>query len=212
MSGRCILGELSARFAALVLLAATASCKTTGVATPPVVRPGAPGQPARTAPSTVPKHSVADTKFMQGMIGHHAQAIEMVALLKTRSQSEDMKLLGLRIEVSQTDEIKTMKGWLDAHGEEVPSEHAHHMAGATLMPGMLTPDDMARLGAAKGVAFDKLFLEFMITHHRGRARDGQDAAREPGRRAGREHLSFASDVEADQTAEIERMRGMLANR
>jgi uncharacterized protein (DUF305 family) len=177
-----------------------------------MVRPGAPGQPARTAPSTVPKHSEADTTFMQGMIGHHIQAIEMVALLKTRSQSEEMKLLGLKIEVSQTDEVKMMKGWLEAHGEEVPSEHAHHMAGATLMPGMLSPDDMARLGAARGSGFDKLFLEYMIKHHEGALTMVKTLLASPGAAQDVNIYQFAADVEADQSAEIERMRAMLASR
>src|SRR6187402_2884264 len=127
----------------------------------PVVQPGAPGKPSRElSPSERPKavaskHTPGDTKFMQGMIGHHAQAVEMVDLLKTRTEREDMRMLGLRIEVSQNDEIKMMKRWLEARGEALPSEHAHHMPGA-LMPGMLTEDEMAKLRAAKGAAFDRL--------------------------------------------------------
>ena len=104
---------------------------------------------------------------MQGMIGHHAQALEMTALLPSRTAHEEMKLLAKRIEVSQTDEIKMMQRWLEARGLEVPSVHAHHAAGATLMPGMLTPDEMSRLADAKGAAFDRLFLELMIKHHEG---------------------------------------------
>ncbi len=96
---------------------------------------------------------------MQGMIGHHAQALEMVALLKTRTSRQDMQMLGLRIEVSQRDEIQMMQDWLRARGQTVPDEHAQHLHEARLMPGMLSPDQMKKLEAVKGVEFDKLFLE-----------------------------------------------------
>jgi uncharacterized protein (DUF305 family) len=136
---------------------------------PQTIQPGAPGQASRTVASSaapVPRiaHTAADVAFMQGMIGHHAQALEMTELLKTRSESADMKLLALRIEVSQSDEIRFMQRWLSTRGEAVPGPHAHHAHDAKLMPGMLTPADMARLTAAKGTEFDKLFLEYMIKH------------------------------------------------
>jgi uncharacterized protein (DUF305 family) len=146
---------------------------------------------------------------MQGMIGHHAQAIEMVALLKTRTDRADMKLLGLRIEVSQTDEIKLMKTWLEDRGEAVPSEHAHHMAGAVLMPGMLTAADMKRLETAKGPAFDRLFLELMIKHHEGAIVMVKELFASPSAAQEPDTYQFAADVEADQQMEIERMRAML---
>jgi uncharacterized protein (DUF305 family) len=149
---------------------------------------------------------------MQGMIGHHAQAIEMVELLKTRTASEDMKRLALRIAVSQTDEIEMMQGWLRARGQAVPAEHAHHMPGAKPMPGMLTAEEMTRLGAANGPAFDRLFLEGMIHHHEGALTMVKElfATRSSGQEA--EIFAFASDVEADQRMEIDRMRAMLGAR
>ena len=101
---------------------------------------------------------------MQGMIGHHAQALEMTALVPSRTSREDLKKLAMRIEVSQADEIKMMERWLQARGQSVPGPHAMHMHGATLMPGMLTPDQMSALRAARGAAFDRLFLEGMIQH------------------------------------------------
>src|SRR5947208_2834316 len=106
--------------------------------------------------------NIADIKFMQGMIGHHTQAIEMTDLLRTRSGSDVMKKLALRIELSQVDEIKMMQRWLADRGQQVPTGREHHTHGVALMPGMLTPDDMARLEAAKGVEFDRLFLGYMI--------------------------------------------------
>lgn len=182
---------------------------------PPIIQPGAPGQTSRVieadeaADLSKVQHTEADVKFMQGMIGHHAQAIEMTALLPSRTASEDMKKLAMRIEVSQADEIKMMQEWLRSRGEEVPSEHAHHMHGATLMPGMLTPEEMARLEAAKGVEFDKLFLEYMIKHHAGALTMVEELFASEGAGQDSDIFAFASDVDADQRMEIERMGAML---
>ena len=135
---------------------------------PGLIQPGAPGQAGRTVSvadatdlSKV-QFTPADVRFMQGMIGHHQQAIEMAALLPSRTSREDMKLLAKRIEVSQLDEIQMMQEWLKARGQTLPDLHAHHQHDAVLMPGMLTQEQMAQLAAAKGVAFDRLFLEGMI--------------------------------------------------
>ena len=146
---------------------------------------------------------------MQGMIGHHAQALEMTDLLASRTASDNMRKLALRIQVSQADEIKMMQGWLEARGREVPNEHAHHMHGATLMPGMLTPQEMDRLGAASGAEFDRLFLEFMIKHHEGALVMVKELFATPGAGQESEIFAFASDVDADQRMEIDRMRAML---
>ncbi len=177
------------------------------------VQPGAPGEASKVVsaqPASLLEHTTADTAFMQGMIGHHAQALEMVDLLKTRTSSQEMKMLGLRIEVSQKDEIKMMQTWLRSHGESVPEEHAMHMHDAKLMPGMLTPDQMAQLTAAKGTEFDRLFLEFMIQHHEGALTMVKDLMASPGAVQQASMFAFASDVEADQSAEITRMRRMRA--
>jgi uncharacterized protein (DUF305 family) len=194
-----------------------ASCRSANVEPrPPIVQPGAPGQPARVitankaADLSQVQHTAADVRFMQGMIGHHAQALEMTALLSSRSSSEDMRKLALRIEVSQADEIKMMKEWLAARGQEIPSEHAHHGQGATLMPGMLTPEEMTRLAQAKGAEFDRLFLEFMIKHHAGALVMVEELFSTRGAGQESEIFAFASDVDADQRMEIERMGTMLA--
>jgi uncharacterized protein (DUF305 family) len=210
--------------AGLLLLAAPAACTSAGRQTgtqsgpqsgPEIIQPGAPGQPGRvigtdkaTDLSQV-QHTDADVKFMQGMIGHHAQAVEMTNLLETRTESDDMRKLALRIEVSQLDEIKMMQEWLRSRGQEVPSEHAHHMHGAKLMPGMLTPEEMARLAAAKGVEFDRLFLEGMIKHHGGALTMVDELFASAGAGQDSEIFAFASDVDADQRMEIERMGAML---
>ena len=204
---------------ALTGVACRSGAPATPAATPPgsaparTVQPGAPGEASKVVsarPAAALKHTAADAAFMQGMIGHHAQALEMVELLKTRTSSQDMKMLGLRIEVSQKDEIKMMQTWLREHGESVPDEHAMHAHDARLMPGMLTPDQIAKLTGARGEDFDRLFLEFMIQHHDGALIMVKELMASPG--AGQESniFAFASDVEADQSAEITRMRRMRA--
>jgi uncharacterized protein (DUF305 family) len=188
-------------------------------ARPVVVQPGAPGQPTRTLPpstrATLPTRSPADVQFMQGMIMHHAQAIEMTALIESHTDDKDLRSLGARISSSQADEIKFMKRWLAARGEpispamgEMPGMDmsSHQMA---LMPGMLTPKQMEVLKKAKGEEFDHLFLTGMIQHHNGAlimvkelfdtAGTGQDA----------ELFNFATDVDSTQRAEIRIMETML---
>jgi len=182
----------------------------------PIVQPGAPGQSSRVIAvdeavdlSRV-RYTSADVQFMQGMISHHAQALEMTALLRKQSESEDMGKLGLRIELSQADEIHMMQGWLRARGQDAPDVHAHHAHGATLMPGMLTPEEMARLAEATGTAFDRLFLELMIKHHDGALIMVEDLLSQPGAGQDSDIFAFISDITADQSMEIARMGAMLA--
>lgn len=207
------------RLAALLFAAAAgAACGTRsgGGPKPAIVQPGAPGEPSRVvAPEQARDLSQvgatpADVTFMQGMIHHHAQAIDMTDLLATRTDSGDMKKLALRIELSQADEIKMMRRWLEVRGQEAPGPHEHHLPGAPLMPGMLNAEEMARLAAAKGAQFDRLFLEGMIKHHGGAITMVQELFATAG--AGQESVmyAFASDVDADQRMEIDRMGGMLA--
>ena len=200
----------------LVLTVAGAAChvaQTSGQ--PPIVQPGAPGQATRTISAqkatdlSQVQFSPADVQFMQGMIGHHAQALEMAALLPERTRRDDMRLLAKRIEVSQADEIQMMRRWLEARGQEIPGLHAHHAPGAPLMPGMLTAAEMARLSDARGDAFDRLFLELMIKHHEGALTMVKELYSRPGAGQESEIYAFASDVDADQRMEIDRMRGMI---
>jgi uncharacterized protein (DUF305 family) len=205
------------RLLAIVATALTlASCRTAGPGGgPQIVQPGAPGAPSRVispdqaADVSKVQYTPADVRFMQGMIGHHAQALEMTELLETRTSREDMRLLALRIEVSQADEIKMMQRWLEARGQKASGLHAHHAPGAPLMPGMLTPEEMARLAEAKGEQFDKLFLDLMIKHHAGALAMVQDLFSTPGAGQEAEIFAFASDVDADQRMEIDRMSAML---
>src|SRR6266542_5541169 len=131
-------------------------------ATPVVVQPGAPGQPTRTLPAstraTLPPRSTADVRFMQGMIMHHAQAVEMTARIESHTVNKNLRSLGARISHSQSDEIKFMKRWLEARGEPI-SPMMPEMPGMDmskqpmLMPGMLTPKQMEALKKAKGAEF-----------------------------------------------------------
>ena len=199
----------------IFIAAAAAGCRTGGGGAV-IVQPGAPDEASRTVNAEQARDlskvqfTDADVKFMQGMIHHHSQAIDMVKLLETRTQSEDMKRFALRIQVSQDDEIKMMRRWLEVRGQEVPGEHAHHMPGAPMMPGMLSADEMATLAAAKGPEFDRLFLAGMIKHHGGAITMVQQLFKTPGAGQDSEIYAFASDVDADQRMEIERMGAMLA--
>ncbi len=177
----------------------------------------APGTPQKAAAATIPPaHAAADVAFMQQMIHHHAQAVEMVALLKTRTTRQDLKLLAQRIEISQNDEIKMMKTWLADRGAEVPMDHGHGammVNGAMMpaMPGMLTTEQMAALERARGAAFDRLFLAGMVQHHEGALAMVEELSTVPG--AGQEPViaDFISHVDSDQRMEIGRMRQIQRN-
>ncbi len=169
----------------------------------------ASAQAANTANDTT------DVHFMQGMIMHHAQALQMVSLIADHTTRPDMPLLGQRIAISQRDEIRMMRTWLQDHHEMTPDSTGHMAAmpgmgmGDMLMPGMLTPAQMAALGAAKGPAFDRLFLEGMIHHHEGALVMVKHLFGTNGAAQTSEIFRFASDVDADQRAEIKRMQALL---
>ena len=192
---------------------AAAACHS--VKSPQLVQPGAPGRASHvvTAERAVDlgssRATAADVAFMQEMIGHHAQAVEMVALLNARTTREDMRLLGLKIEVSQSDEIRMMQRWLEARGQPLPGPHAHHGEGTTLMPGMLTPKQMEALKNARGAEFDRLFLTGMIQHHNGALTMVKDLYNTAGAGQDAELFSFTTDVDSGQRAEIKIMQTML---
>jgi uncharacterized protein (DUF305 family) len=162
--------------------------------------------------------TAADVKFMQGMIHHHAQAIVMADWAQTHGARSDIKILAQRIDVAQRDEIAFMQRWLKERGQTVPDPMELHegmagmpgMSDSELMPGMLTAAQMAALDSARGPDFDRLFLTGMIQHHQGAITMVNQLFGTPG--AGQELyvFRFASDVNADQQTEIDRMRRMLA--
>jgi uncharacterized protein (DUF305 family) len=200
---------------ALALVATSACHASRAGGGPPIVQPGAPGQPTRVISAEKAtdlsgvRFTPADVRFMQGMIGHHSQALDMTALLPERTERDDMRMLARRIEVSQADEIQMMRRWLEARGQTVPGPHAHHAPGAPLMPGMLSADEMAQLAAARGAAFDRLFLASMIKHHEGALTMVKELYATPSAGQESDMYAFASDVNADQRMEIDRMRAML---
>lgn len=159
-------------------------------------------------------NSAADVQFMQGMIAHHAQAIEMVTLMATRTTTPALLSLGERIDVSQKDEIAMMQQWLRDHHETVPDPMSHEHMGMDvgdhrMMPGMLSAGQMAKLAAAKGAEFDQLFLTGMIQHHAGALTMVKELFATNGAAQNTAIFRFASDVDADQRAEITRMRALL---
>jgi len=195
------------------------SAQQTDPAAPAVVQPGAPGKPSKALPpstrATLPPRSAADVEFMQGMIMHHAQAVEMTAMIPSHTENKELRALGARISSSQSDEIKFMKRWLAARGEPLSmampgmpdmDKSGHPMA---LMPGMLTPEQMEALRKAKGAEFDRLFLSGMIQHHGGALTMVKDLFDTAGAGQDAELFGFATDVDTGQRAEIRIMQGML---
>lgn len=198
---------------------------------PVVVQPGAPGEATKTLPATttakLPPVSQKDVEFMQGMIVHHAQAVEMVALMADRTDNDDLLRLGARISHSQAEEIAFMKRWLTSRGYDVSmpmegmdmksDEHAGHhmpdkkmkMAGHHMMPGMLTPEQMEELADAESTGFDRLFLKGMIQHHIGALLMVKDLYDSAGAGQDAELFNFATDVDSGQRAEIRVMQNML---
>lgn len=182
----------------------------------PIIQPGAPGQPGRVISAEEAsnlagiQYSAGDVMFLQGMISHHAQAMEMSALVQGRSNREAMELLAQRIALSQEDEISMMQDWLGEHGLDVPGADAHHAEDFDLMPGMLSAEKMAALEQAQGADFDTLFLESMIEHHLGALEMVEKLLDQRGSAQDPVLYRFTSDVTSDQSSEIERMDAMLA--
>ena len=192
---------------------------TDSATAPVVVQPGAPGKPSKTLPAstkgTLPARSPADVQFMQGMIMHHAQAVEMTALIASHTDNKDLRMLGAKISSSQSDEIKFMQRWLAARGEAVsmamPGMPGMDMSGKpmALMPGMLTPEQMEALRDAKGAEFDHLFLTGMIQHHNGALIMVKDLFNTAGAGQDADIFNFATDADNTQRAEIKIMQAML---
>ncbi len=224
-------GTLAAR-SILVGLTAAVLCGPVRAAAPaqqaqpdsaPIVQPGAPGEPSKTLPPSTrpqaPQLSQADVEFMQGMIMHHSQAVEMTAMILSHTVNPEIRALGARIGLSQTDEMKFMKSWLGARGEPVPMtmpgmpgmEPGMDMSGKTMpaMPGMLTAAQMEALRQAQGAAFDTLFLTGMIQHHDGALVMVKQLFNSPGAGEDADLFNFATDADNTQRAEIRIMQNML---
>jgi len=213
-------------------LSSVMRAQQTDPAPPVVVQPGAPGKPSKTLPPStrakLPPRAQADIEFMRGMIMHHAQAVEMTALIESHTENKELRSLGARISSSQSDEIKFMQRWLAARGERVSMEmpgmdrsshtsghtsgdasgHTSHQRGA-LMPGMLRPEQMEALRKAKGAEFDHLFLTGMIQHHDGALTMVKELFDTAGAGQDADVFNFATDADNTQRAEIKIMQNML---
>ena len=182
-----------------------------------VVQGGAPGEPSRRISpeeleqSEGPSHTEADVDFMQGMIHHHAQALVMTSMVRDRAASRNLAVLARRIEIAQEAEIETMKRYLTTRDEEPPDaeDHKNNHGGRGLMPGMVGHEELAKLAAAEGREFDRMFLEYMIRHHQG-ALTMVGQLRAKGGGVEPESDLFARHVDSDQNIEINRMAGLLA--
>jgi uncharacterized protein (DUF305 family) len=220
MIDRCTTASArAATWIVVVAMAAAASACTSDDEDEPdgprVVQLGGPGETGRElseeelAERDDPTYTASDIAFVQNMIPHHEQALEMIALIPERSSNPDLPKLAERMEISQTDEIKLLEEWLTARGEEVPSgEHHHGPQHEQLMPGMLTDAEMDQLAGARGPTFDRLFLQYMIRHHEGAVIMAQDLTESGG---GQEPSVFQLSqlISGDQGIEIARMKQLL---
>jgi uncharacterized protein (DUF305 family) len=216
---------------AVAIWATAASTQQATPAPPPaptIVQPGAPGTGNKTLSTDAaiageaPKPpSKADVDFMQGMIMHHNQAVEMTELLKTRTKDPAIMELGKKIDVSQSDEMRWMKQWLTDRGLPISADPMAGMdrkdmkdmdMSMPMMPGMLTSAQMDALRKASGAEFDHLFLTGMIQHHTGALQMVKDLFANPGAGQDPQLFDFASDVDNTQQAEIDIMRHMLKER
>jgi len=180
----------------------------------PIVQPGAPGQPSRALTAdeatklAVTRYAPGDVTFMQHMIVHHRQAIEMAALVKTRTSNPGIIKVADRIDASQQDEMKFMTTWLTDRNEETKMAgmgHDHHA-----MKGMASPEQMAGLAAASGTAFDRLFLQLMTAHHQGALDMVNDLHDMPGTAYDPVMFEFTNELVTDQKAETDRMNAVAA--
>ncbi len=208
------------------LLSIQMAAQQTDQAAPVIVQPGAPGQITKVLPSTsravLPPSSAKDVEFMQGMIMHHAQAVEMVDLIASRTENKEIRLLGSRIGHTQADEINLMKRWLISKGEstEMPmptvsgshSHGGHSSANQMVMPGMLSEQQMNALRKAKGSEFDELFLSGMIQHHGGALIMVKELLDTAGAGQDAELFNFVTDVDSGQRAEIRIMQNLLSKK
>jgi len=206
----------SARRTAIILGLALSTLETGALAQAPIVQPGPPGEPPRelSAAEAVAiadsSYSPADVRFMQDMIPHHHQAVEMAALVADRTNRPELLDVAGRIDASQQDEIEFMQRWLSERGENVPDPREHHLMHTDhTMAGMASPEQMTELAASESTSFDRLFLKLMIAHHEGAVEMVEELLEQPGSAYDPVLFEFTNDVTNDQESEIERMNALL---
>jgi uncharacterized protein (DUF305 family) len=210
----------------LVLTALAVGTACAGSTPPPAASPDTAASagpdttrdPVALADSLRNSFTAADVEFMTGMIAHHAQALVMARMIPTHTSNGPLQVLGGRIIVGQNDEIAIMQNWLADNGQPVPQPdttaaghgmHGMDHGGHAMMPGMLTAEQMAELDAAREEEFDRLFLTFMVQHHKGALTMVDDLFGTFGAAQNDLVFKIASDIGADQTSEIDRMQTML---
>jgi uncharacterized protein (DUF305 family) len=195
--------------------------------TVPLMQPGAPGKPTKTLTSPTVgtaqrEPTAADFEFMQGMVMHHSQAVEMTGLMAGRTTNPQLLELGDRISISQKGEMVFMRRWLAQRGKPLADDpmtgmagmpgmdHMHMAMDMPMMPGMLTPKQMDALRKAKGPEFDHLFLTGMIQHHTGALTMVKDLFATPGAAQDPQLFDFTADVDVTQSGEIGAMQNLLS--
>jgi uncharacterized protein (DUF305 family) len=211
---------------AALAVAALQACRGGGAGVEPGGMPAPPSAAELEAryrarvDSSLARFTEADAAFMAGMIGHHAQALEMAALASARAASPDVRTLASRVTTGQEAEIALMRRWLEERGLPAPpgtgdhgggpgGAHAADGAHAEASPGMLTPEQMGELERARGSDFDALFLRFMIQHHEGAVTMVERLFATPGAASDASTFRIASGIQVDQRSEIRRMESML---
>ncbi len=195
--------------ALLLTAAVSTACSTASQGTlPRSPAPGDQNTAVAGAENTRPRYNEADARFMTGMIAHHAQAIEIARWAPTHGASPSLQIMAERVINAQQDEILLMQMWLRDRGLPAPDPAAGHTAHVH-MPGMLTDEQLKQLDAARGKEFERLFLTFMIQHHRGAVTMVEELFASQGAGLDDTVFKLASDISADQTSEIERMQRML---
>jgi uncharacterized protein (DUF305 family) len=214
-----LVAALLAASAAAFLFSSPAHAQQSSPSAPVIVQPGAPGEPPKTLPAStkgaLPPRCPADVDFMQGMIMHHQQAVEMTALIRSHTGNKELQSLGARISSSQSSEIKFMQRWLAVRGEptsmSMPGMPEMDRSGRPipLMPGMLSAEQMDTMRKSKGPDFDRLFLTGMIQHHEGALTMVKDLFDTAGAGQDADIFNFATDADNTQRAEIRIMESML---
>ncbi|MFT6700386.1 MAG: hypothetical protein ACJAUM_000236, partial [Pseudomonadales bacterium] len=193
----------------------TNAAQKSAQAAPPIVQPGAPGQAARmlSAEDAVKiagtSYTNDDVSFMQNMIPHHSQAVDMAVLVEERTNNKEIIDIAGRIRKSQADEIAFMQDWLEQRSEQTDIDHSMHMDHSLM--GMATMPQMDELEASEGTEFDRVFLSLMIPHHEGAVRMVDDLLEQSGSAYDPILYDFVNDIVNDQNAEITRMDSLLAN-
>jgi uncharacterized protein (DUF305 family) len=195
----------------IVLVAGLAESQTQ----PPIVQPGAPGERSRAISAKEAsdlagtQYTEADVRFMQGMISQDAQALEMTALVATRAERDALRELAKSIELARSGDIPMMQEWLRGHGQTMTAADAHHAQGFEPLPGMATSSEMSRLEQARGLDFDRQFLELMLRHHRGALSMVEQFLAQAGAAQDPKLYDYATELASDHSSEMERMDSLL---